>query len=137
MKKHLSTSLLPFIDFRRVAAKLTNRALARAGAKKTNDSRTGAKRSHTGVCRIQLSNVRSDPGVVNENTQSDGNPRGRSEHASSPPALVKLLPLRHEPTQEAAARALKNLAFDAAAAAQVAQAGGMQPLVRLLQSGSP
>ena len=53
------------------------------------------------------------------------------------PALVKLLPLRHEPTQEAAARALKNLAFDTTAAAQVAQAGGMQPLVRLLQSGSP
>ena len=53
------------------------------------------------------------------------------------PALVKLLPLRHEPTQEAAARALKNIAFDTTAAAQVAQAGGMQPLVRLLQSGSP
>ena len=53
------------------------------------------------------------------------------------PALVKLLPLRHEPTQEAAARALKNIAFDSTAAAHVAQAGGMQPLVRLLQSGSP
>ena len=57
--------------------------------------------------------------------------------AGAVPPLVKLLPLRHEPTQEAAARALKNLAFDAAAAAQVTQAGGMQPLVRLLQSGSP
>ena len=44
-------------------------------------------------------------GYERVNTQSDGNPRGRSEHASSPPALVKLLPLRHEPTQEAAARA--------------------------------
>ena len=44
-------------------------------------------------------------GCKRVNTYSDGNPRGRSEHASSPPALVKLLPLRHEPTQEAAARA--------------------------------
>ena len=51
-------------------------------------------------------------------------------------ALVRLLPLRHEPTQAAAARALKNLAFAADAQAQVAQAGGMQPLVRLMQSAS-
>ena len=67
-------------------------------------------------------------------------PRGRSHvlaTGAAPALVVKLLPLRHEPTQEAAARALKNIAFDTTAAAQVAQAGGMQPLVRLLQSGSP
>jgi len=56
--------------------------------------------------------------------------------AAAAPALIKLLPLRHEPTQEAAARALKNLAFDPEGAALIAKAGGTQPLVRLLKSGS-
>ena len=43
---------------------------------------------------------------------------------------------RHEPTQAAAARARKNLAGAADAQAQGAQAGGRQPLVRLMQSAS-
>ena len=43
----------------------------------------------------------------------------------------------HRPTaQEAAARALKNLAFAPEGVAQVTKAGGTQPLVRLLKSPS-
>ena len=56
--------------------------------------------------------------------------------AGAVPPLIKLLPLRHEPTQEAAARALKNLAFEPDGVTQIAKAGGTQPLVRLLKSGS-
>ena len=46
------------------------------------------------------------------------------------------MPLRHAPTQEAAARAIKNLAFASDGAAQITKAGGTQPLVRMLKSGS-
>ena len=65
-------------------------------------------------------------------------PKGREAvlSANAVPALVKLLPLRHEPTQEAAARAIKSLALSAEGAAQITKAGGTQPLVRLLKSGS-
>ena len=56
--------------------------------------------------------------------------------AHAVPPLIKLLPLRHAPTQEAAARALKNLAFAPGGAELIAKAGGTPPLVRLLKSGS-
>ena len=65
-------------------------------------------------------------------------PKGREAvlGAQAVQPLVKLLPLRHEPTQEAACRAIKNLAMSPEGAGEITKAGGTQPLVRLLKSGS-